>query len=93
MELAFRTRDTGKWITVTAPRDVVMTSRLLTGLALHRFPVHSGNAGQVVDYLAVRRSYPRNEIRWTGAERKCHTPAHGKKQKRRTAWVRSRRVI
>ena len=51
LQMAFRTRDTGEWHTVTAPRDVVMTSRLLSGLALHRFPVYSGNAADVAEYL------------------------------------------
>ena len=51
LELAFRTRDTGNWVTVTTPRDVAMTPRLLNGLALHRFPVFGGNAGVLSEYL------------------------------------------
>ncbi len=52
-EMAFRTLDTDRWVTVTASRDVALTARLLNALAEHRFPVDSGNAGMIVAYLSA----------------------------------------
>ena len=78
LELAYRTRSS-EWHKVIAPREVVFTNRLLTGLAkTSLFPVNSSNSSAMVEYLAryetvnqraIARKKAAVQMGWQGEDR------------------------